>query len=866
MMNRSITTSPSTTERRDAAWRERWFPEGFLVPVLLLAFVGVAVYSVQFAGWPGIVIPIGLIGLIAGAFGMLVAKARISESMAHLSSFAAGIVTVFGMLLLVDSGLGEGWRHRIRPMGVMLLDWYLGRNPTSEHRELLVSMLMGLIVWLVGYLAAWTLYRRGWLMAALFLPGLLMLVNLGYAPETYPWLLAVMVAIVIPMGARFHLFQRQREWNQSGLRSPLMLGGRVAAIATVVGLLITMTSWNAPESWSQASVQPLITAIADQAQMARERAEAWLDENGGSSGRDIENAGAYSSFDDAFSVGGPLRLSDQEEVLVRSNLAEAPYLNAHHYDVYTGRGWESGVDTDFQRTGPDGKKYSPELLFRPGQSVVLSDEVLGARMPTTIDVTPLVESPGVLFTAGTYESASVPAVVRMSWRQLEDAPFALSMQTLTSLPPNIQLLSSLLLQSDLSGPSGTATDAEMQARIDEEVASLRGRMISVQWETDGAGSVTTLFVTGQLPVYDDVEAVFPRHAADASAGGSYSVTGLSSVASGAELASAGIDYPAWVSDRYLQLGDTVTPRTVELALQITEGAETPYEQATLIRDWLRANIAYDENVAAPPSGEDVVDYVLFDHQRGYCEHYSSAMTVMMRALGVPARTVVGYYPGERDDALGGYLYRQRNAHAWTEVFFPGYGWIPFEPTANRPLGEFDRASGSPVEKPAPVEEMEEPTPASEPTQEVATPAMEHSPLENPGPPAMIEADEGGRPGWIVPAVVGVASVAVVGAGLWLAWGWGLRGLSPGAGLYRRLERAGRIGGISRTPTTTPREYASSFGRSVPSAGPAARRIVQVYESEQFGPAEPDEGLLASAREAWRQVRSMVLTIVLRRRR
>ncbi|HWV25516.1 MAG TPA: transglutaminase domain-containing protein [Thermomicrobiales bacterium] len=865
MMNQPIAAPSSTLVNRDSGWRDRWFPEGFLVPLLLLAYVAVASFSVQYADWPGIVIPIGAIGIGACAFGVLVAKAPISESLAHMGSFLAGIVTVFGMVLLVDSGLGEGWRHRIRPMGSMLLDWYLGRNPTTEYRDLLVSMLMGFIVWLSGYLAAWTLYRRGWLMASLFLPGLFMLVNLGYAPRPYPWMLAIMVAIVIPMGARFHLYQRQQEWNRTGLKSPLALGMRVTVIATICGLLITTASWNAPESWSQASFQPLINAISDQVQMVRDRAESWMDQNGGPV-RDLENAGSYTAFDDAFSVGGPLHLSDQEEVLVRADLADAPYLTAHRYDVYTGRGWASGADDEFERSGPDGKQYSPELLFRPGQSVVLSGEVTGARAETTIQVTPLVESPGVLFTVDTYQKASVPAVVRMSWRQLDDEPYPLSISTLTSLPPDIQMISSLLLRSDLSGTSATASDPAMQAQIDDEVSSLHRRMIDVRWETDGAGQVTVLYVTGQLPVYDDVEAVFPRNPDDTSAGGSYSVTGLSSVATADELASAGTEYPSWVNDRYLQLGDTVTPRTIDLALQIAGDAGTPYEQAMLIRDWLRTNIVYDENVAAPPSGEDVVDYVLFENQRGYCEHYSSAMTVMMRALGVPARTVVGYYPGELDNTLGGYLYRQRNAHAWTEVFFPGYGWIPFEPTANRPLGEFDRTAESGIETPAPTEEVEAGTPEPQPTQDVATPAVEHPPLENPGPPAMIPEEESGRPNWIVPAAIGLTSLAVAGGGLWLAWNWKLRGLSTSASLYRRLERAGRIGGVESTPSTTPREYAASFERSVPSVGPAARRIVQVYETDQFGPDGADEGRLASAREAWRQVRSLIPTILLRRRR
>lgn len=849
-------------------WTYRWFPEGLLVPILLIAFVGIATFSVQYAGWTSLVIPLGVTGVAACVFGMLVAKASISEMFAHMGSFLGGVLFTFGMLVLAADSLGEGWRERLQPLGMILVDWYLGRRSTTDFHDLLISMLMGLIIWLIGYLSAWTLIRRGWLMASLFLPGLLFLVNLGYAPETHPSLLAIMVAIAIPLGARFYLYQRQQMWTRNGMRSPLHLTTRMVVITTVIGLLITTASWNAPASWSQASFQPLMKEVSNQFTATQKRAERWLDQNGNGR-KDVGNTGSYTAFDDAFSVGGPLNLTDQEEVLVTTDLEQAPYLTAHHYDLYTGRGWASGVHEKFQRSGPDGQRFSPELLFHPEQSVALSEEITEDRVPMSMHVTPLVNSSGVLLTPDTYESASIPAVVRMSWEQLDNKPFALSAEVLTTLPPDIQRISSHLLRADLSGREGEggtqAVDPDAQARIEDEVEVLRKRAITVRWETDGAGNVTMLYVSGQLPVYDDVEAIFPRNEQDASAGDSYSVTGLSSVAMARDLESAGTEYPDWVEDRYLQLGESVTPETIDLALTITESAATPYEQAELVRDWLRANIVYDERVAAPPEGEDVVDYVLFDNRRGYCEHYSSAMTVMMRALGVPARTVVGYYPGEFDAGRDGYLYRQLNAHAWTEVFFPGYGWIPFEPTANRPVSDFEQTGETEQAVPEPTAQVEEPTVVPQATPPASTAVVDRPAFESPGPQMIVRDEEGGIPGWVVPAVVGGASLVVVGGGLWFAWNWRLRGLAPSAALYRKLVRVGRIGGVKATSSTTPREYANTFNRSLPAAGPAARRIVQVYEMDEFGLEEAGEGRLAEARSAWRRVRSVIPRILLRRR-
>jgi transglutaminase-like putative cysteine protease/uncharacterized integral membrane protein len=847
-----------------------WFPEGAIVPVLLLVLIAIASFSVQFGGWSSLVIPVGVLGMVAAVFGLVVAKARVADSIAHMGGLVIGVGVVFTLLLFEADTLGEGWRDRVRPLSTFLMGWYLGRRSSAEHEDLLVSMLMGLIVWVVGYLSAWILFRRGWLMVAVLLPGLLTTVNLAYAENARGWLLGAMLAAAIPLGARYHLYQRQEFWANYRMPSPLGLGRRVVLTTTLVAVLITALSWQAPSTWSQTKVQPLFDELAERVTATQDRASDWLDQTT-ATGERVQDAGSYTAFDDAFSVGGPLDLSDREEVLVTADVAHAPYLTAHSYDVYTGQGWASGIDDSFVRTGPDGERYSPELLFREGQSVVLSPNVTTDRAAQTIGVTPLGGEPGVILSVDTYQSASIPTVVRMSWRQLDDEAFALSAESLTSLPPDIQLISSHLIGAQLTGPVGEhgpwPVDPEQQARIDSELVSLRGRMVSVRWDANAEGRVQTLYVSGQLPVYDDVEAAFPRNAVDSAFSGSYQVTGLTSTADDQDLANGGTGYPAWVTDRYLQLGDTVTPRTIDLALDIAGGAANPYEQAVLVEEWLRSNIAYDDRVAAPPEDADVVDYTLFELGRGYCEHFSTSMTVMMRALGVPARTVVGYYPGEYDEARGGFVYRQLNAHAWTEVFFPGYGWVPFEPTANRPLSEREMQESEAAALPEATEVLPESTPADELVESETTPVVEPPALENPGLPMMTSADEeGGVPDWLLPVGAGTVMLALLAGGVWLKWHWMLRGLPPSSALFSKLLRVGRLGGVKASPTMTPREYAADFSESLPLAGSSARRIVQIYELDQYGFAEVDAGRLAAAGEAWRQVRSQVPRLLLRRRR
>lgn len=162
-----------------------------------------------------------------------------------------------------------------------------------------------------------------------------------------------------------------------------------------------------------------------------------------------------------------------------------------------------------------------------------------------------------------------------------------------------------------------------------------------------------------------------------------------------QLRDAANDYPEWVTDRYLDLPESITPRTRELAWRIADDRETPYDVVAAVTWYLRDNIRYSETITATlPSDQELLDWFLFDHQVGFCNYYASAEVVLLRLAGVPARLAVGYGAGERQPGTNTHLVYERNAHAWPEVYFPGLGWVEFEPTVSedpirRPLGETD---------------------------------------------------------------------------------------------------------------------------------------------------------------------------------
>ncbi|HVN53818.1 MAG TPA: transglutaminase-like domain-containing protein [Anaerolineaceae bacterium] len=160
-----------------------------------------------------------------------------------------------------------------------------------------------------------------------------------------------------------------------------------------------------------------------------------------------------------------------------------------------------------------------------------------------------------------------------------------------------------------------------------------------------------------------------------------------------DLQKSGDTYPQWVSDHYLQLPDHFSPRVKELARTITRGTKNPYDAADAITKYLRSNITYQNSVPSAPIGVDPIEYFLFDVKGGFCNYYASAEVLMLRSLGIPARMSVGFAQGQVQQGNDTTFYvRYRDAHAWPEVYFNGYGWVEFEPTVSQPDRQLPAAS------------------------------------------------------------------------------------------------------------------------------------------------------------------------------
>lgn len=151
-----------------------------------------------------------------------------------------------------------------------------------------------------------------------------------------------------------------------------------------------------------------------------------------------------------------------------------------------------------------------------------------------------------------------------------------------------------------------------------------------------------------------------------------------------------VGIPPEVAAHYLQVPDSTPTRVLDLAAEVTADATTTYDKVKAVEAWMAANTTYTLDIPPLPDGADSVDHYLFETRQGFCEQIGTSLVVMLRSLGIPARLVVGFTPGERNPFTGLYEVRGSDAHSWAEVYFPGIGWQGFDPTAAVPLsGEFD---------------------------------------------------------------------------------------------------------------------------------------------------------------------------------
>ncbi|HET6873318.1 MAG TPA: transglutaminaseTgpA domain-containing protein, partial [Acidimicrobiales bacterium] len=237
--------------------------------------------------------------------------------------------------------------------------------------------------------------------------------------------------------------------------------------------------------------------------------------------------------------------------------------------------------------------------------------------------------------------------------------------------------------------------------------------------------------------------------------------------------------------------NTALPRSYDevhqLAAQITAGETSSYDKIESLINWIGQNTQYSLDIPPLPRGADAVDQFLFKSRAGYCEQISTALTVMLRTLGIPAREAVGYVPGSYNPLTDLYEVRADDAHAWVQVWFPGFGWQDFDPTAVVPDAN--------------------PSPGLVALKDVAH---------------LVAALPWRVIGWPVGAVPAMAAAVVL-----FRRRQAFARLSPAERAVARMEKAGRRAGRPRRPAETVREYASALHGTWP-------EVAEAVEASHYG--------------------------------
>lgn len=231
-----------------------------------------------------------------------------------------------------------------------------------------------------------------------------------------------------------------------------------------------------------------------------------------------------------------------------------------------------------------------------------------------------------------------------------------------SLPPGAKLNRQHFWVEKASTPVVLAAAEPVEVSFPQEPAGLAASGL----KQDASGSLTVAPI--RLP------------------GSSYMVVSVSPESNPEKLRAAGTSYPSWLREKYIENVPLATEAALSgLAQEITAGAETPYDQALAIMQYLEANYFYTERGPVTPQREDAATYFLLKTRRGACDLFATAMAVMLRLTGVPTRVATGFISGDYDPQTRTRLIRASDAHAWVEVYFPGYDWVPFNPSPQREL-------------------------------------------------------------------------------------------------------------------------------------------------------------------------------------
>ncbi|WP_028544589.1 transglutaminase-like domain-containing protein [Paenibacillus taiwanensis] len=447
--------------------------------------------------------------------------------------------------------------------------------------------------------------------------------------RTLAWSAALVSCLQLQRQARRDQTYASRAWPVRWWMATVLFS---TVLVATFAIWAQAAQWNKPQSW------PALTSWVQEAtdtaaQAIRETAGRPQAGNAGLAG----GAARTGYGTDDSELGAPV--SDDGKIVFRAHTPASTYWRVESKSIYTGRGWE---------VPDEAASLSREILDPSGSISNESSEAADKQATKLGWSTPVVQS--IQLEAG--EALRMPLVFGGRPERLQGWG-----------SDDTSEYTNGAASANTSVETGVETSADTSAQAFEVGNHLPKLIYERAWERyrvadrDQTGEFSS---AGPL-TYSYETRIFQME------GKKWSQ--LEDVAD-----------PHEIIATYTSLPQSLPDRVRKLAKELMSPAVSRYEQVKKVQHYLLSHYPYTKaETAVPPDGADFVDQFLFEQRQGYCNHFSTAMAVLLRAEGIPARWVKGFAPGQVE-ASGQYVVRASAAHSWVEVYFPQIGWVAFEAT------------------------------------------------------------------------------------------------------------------------------------------------------------------------------------------
>ena len=632
---------PRTLAAPAAARFWRWLADRFLdwedwltFGLAMGAVLGVSL-SLEASGWSRDMPELTLVGMLGLLFALLLARSGLPMLIAWPLAAVVGAAVVFWQTLeMVGPGDLE---QRVDAIYFRFETWFhLAFTGGISNDSLPFNVMVVGLTWLGVFLFGWSIFRwhNAWL--GLIPGGVALFMSLLFIEDSLPIAIFLYVMFGFLLVMRTNLMAHMRRWRAQGVSYPPLISLTFFHYTLWAGLLLVVAAWIAP-------VGPFATPGPVNALAERlERFGVHFVRLAGP--LRVNKIIPVHDYTAVLPFQGSVELGERELLSVRLSdpFIEGPIvLRGAVYEEYASGGWKAA---------PRSEVDVPSALA--GLDSLNEGGSAGRIVPITVTVEAKSVVGTVLFTPGQPLYAGVPARAKLTQGSVRELNVIRSPDGGASLSDEEVLA--------LTPPGWTALYVRRAA--DDRV--------------QGVAAVRSL---AGLP---DVLVLSPRQRLQK--GESYTVLGFIRDIPPDELRTASTFYPDPIRSIYLQLPD-MPERVSQLARDVAGAEPAPYDRAKAVESYLRQ---YPVDYAIPdtPPGQDTMDYFLFEAKRGYFDYHASAMVVMLRSIGVPSRLAVGFVidDGDFDRDESAYVVEHQDAYAWVEVYFPGHGWVEFNPSPDRP--------------------------------------------------------------------------------------------------------------------------------------------------------------------------------------